>query len=445
MRVNKKAILALLLVLVPSTPVFADNEGLSLEALLKSAVTGNAEIKEKLADVQVAEAQQDQANAAGLPSGQAVVIGAPMPEVRGDVNNSTTNFGKWGPFIQGAIQIIQPLYTFGQLGSYKDAAQHQILAKQELARMKKDEIVYKTKEYYYGYQLAHTLESLVADVVGTLEEAAAEADKGLKKKKSKIKPHDVYHLKTELENLRQLGLEATAAKKTAERAVAWISAKNFEQLPVRKIRPTEFEKKTLDDYMTLARANRPEFKALKEGIQARRSLRDAKQAQSYPVLFLGGTFAGGWSPVADRPNSLYANDYFNRVIGGGGVGLRFDLEFWRHSAEAAEQEAEMMKLKAQEEYAVPGIELEVKRAFWDLEKASEGLEIADKRRKMARKWFISNASGFALGITPAKDLMDSLQGDALAKKNHAETIYALNMALATLSQKVGVEVADLKY
>ncbi|MCB0404675.1 MAG: TolC family protein [Bdellovibrionales bacterium] len=334
MRVQTIAICYLFIGLLQAVPARADGDGLSLEALLKNAVTGNAEIKEKLADVKVAEAQQDQANAAGLPSGQAVVLGAPMPEVRGDVNNSTTNLGKWGPFIQGAIQIIQPLYTFGQLGSYKDAAAHQILAKQELARMKKDEIVYKTKEYYYGFQLAYTLETLVSDVVGTLEEAAAEAEKGLKKKKSKIKPHDVYHLKTELENLRQLGLEATAAKKTAERAVAWISTKSFEELPVRKIRPVEFEKKSLDDYMGLARANRPEFKALKEGIQARRALRDAKQAQSYPVLFLGGTFAAGWSPVADRPNSLYANDYFNRVIGGGGVGLRFDLEFWRHSAEA---------------------------------------------------------------------------------------------------------------
>jgi hypothetical protein len=44
------------------------------------------------------------------------------------------------------------------------------------------------------------------------------------------------------------------------------------------------------------------------------------------------------------------------------------LEFARHSAEAAEERAQAMKLRATESYAVPGIELQAKRAFWKLSK-----------------------------------------------------------------------------
>jgi outer membrane protein TolC len=143
--------------------------------------------------------------------------------------------------------------------------------------------------------------------------------------------------------------------------------------------------------------------------------------------------------------SVFANDPFNGFQGGFGLGLRFDLEFARQSAEAHEQEAEMMKLKATESYAVPGIELQVKKAFLEMEQAAQGLEIAESRRKLGKKWFVSNAMGFSIGITPAKDLMESLEGSGTARKNYIETVYSLNMALAKLSQAVGVEVTQLKY
>ena len=152
-----------------------------------------------------------------------------------------------------------------------------------------------------------------------------------------------------------------------------------------------------------------------------------------------------WTPVRDIQYSAFANNTFNTVQGGAGVGLKFDLEFLRHSAEAQEQYAEASKLKATQSYAAPGIELQVKKAFWELEQAKESLEIAEERRDLAKKWFVSSAMGWSVGITPAKDLMEALEGNGLAKKNYVETIYSLNMALARLSQAVGAEVSNLKY
>jgi hypothetical protein len=81
----------------------------------------------------------------------------------------------------------------------------------------------------------------------------------------------------------------------------------------------------------------------------------------------------------------------------------------------------------------------------ELEQAVQGLEIAEDRKKMGKKWFVSNAMGFSIGITPAKDLMESLEGSGNARKNYIETVYSLNMALARLSQAVGTEVTHLKY
>ena len=163
------------------------------------------------------------------------------------------------------------------------------------------------------------------------------------------------------------------------------------------------------------------------------------------MIFVGGVIQLGYSGVATKQQSTFATDPFNPLTGGVGVGLKFDLEIARHSAEAAEQEAEANKLRATETYAVPGIELQVRKAFWEVEGAVASLEIAERRKALGKKWFVGNAMGWSIGLTAAKDLLEALEGDAQAKKNYIETVYAYNMALAHLSQAIGVEVTELKY
>jgi outer membrane protein TolC len=283
--------------------------------------------------------------------------------------------------------------------------------------------------------------------VGFLSEAVKTAEESQKNEDNKttIKPHDLYRLKTALDDLEQKKLFAKQGKQTAEKAVVWVSGSQFSNVDAVPFVPETFEKKTLEEYLVLAKANRPELRAIAAGKTARQALASAKQAQDFPTLFVGGFVSGGWSPVRDRQPSMYAFDPFNRINGGGGLGLRLDLEFARHSAEAAEERAEAMKLEATESYAVPGIELQVKRAFWELEQAVDGYEIAKRRRDLGKKWFVSNAMGWSIGVTPPKDLLEALEGNGLARKNYIETVYAYNVALAKLSQAVGKEITALDY
>ncbi len=419
----------------------------SLETILKSTLANNGQIQEAVGDIEAARAQLDQARAAMWPKASAMVLAAPIFEERGNALNSTSNWGKWGPFITGGVQIVEPLYTFGMIGSYRKAAEGQITARSELAQVKRDEMVMAAKEFYYSYQMASDLGKLVDDLIGFLEEAVTTAEDQLKDKKKKgtVKPHDVFKLKSALEDLKQKQLYAIQGRQTAERAVAWVSGMGLDMKSKSPLKPEAFQKKTLEEYLKIAKAKRPEFRALTAGQEARTALADAKQAQSYPVLFVGAFASLAWSPVRDRQTSVYAQDNFNQNQGGAGIGLKFDLEFARHAAEAAEQRAEAMKLQAKESYAVPGIELQVKKAFWELEQAVTGLEVAERRKAIGKKWFVQSAMGWSIGITPAKDLLEALEGDGQAKRNYIETIFAYNMALSRLSQAIGEEVTSLKY
>jgi len=424
-----------------SPKVFAAGE--TLPTLIESAIKNNGEIKEAEAEIEVARGQLERAKAAMFPRGTFTFLAAPVFEERGNAVAVTRNFNNWGPFLTGTSELIQPIYTFGQIGGYRKAAEHQVSAYSHLADAKKNEVLFTLKDFYYSYLMANEFEKLAKDLVGFLEEAVVTSEKN-KGSKNSVKPHDIYRLKTALQDLRQKKVMAETGKKTAEKAVAWASGIPNAVLASKTYEPEKYTKKTLEEYLNLARKTRPEFKALTAGQIARESLADAKQAQSYPSLFVAGTVGAGWSPVRDRQDSFYALDMFNRLQGGIAIGLRLDLEFARHAAEASEERAQALKLKAKESYAVPGIELQVKRAFYDLEQAEEGFKIATERRDLAKKWFVSSAMGWSIGVTPAKDLLEALEGNGLAKMNYIYTLYSYNLALAKLSRDVGFEVTDLK-
>lgn len=419
----------------------------TLESILKTTLSQNGMIQEAAQDVEIARAQLDRARAAFWPKASAGILGAPIFEETGDALSSKTNLNKWGPFLRGSFDFVQPLYTFGMLGNYEKAAQQQISAKTELTQAKANEVVFKAKEFYFGYLMACEFEKLLENLSGFLKEAVQTADsaKEDEEKKGAVKPHDLYRLKTALDDLDQKALYAQAAKRTAEKALGWISGLKFSEVAESSLKVPAYQKKTLEDYLQLSKSHRPELKALPAGIQAYEALANAKQDQDYPVVFFGGFGELNWSPVRTRQNSQFAFDPFNRPQGGIGLGLKFDLEFKRHSAEAQEQRAQAMKLKATEHYAVPGIELEVRKAFYELEQAEKSLEVATRRRDTAKKWFVSNSMGWSVGVTSAKDLLESLEGSGLARKNYIETLYSLHIALAKLSQAVGKEITDLTY
>ena len=75
------------------TPVPSPN----LESLLKATLKQNGMIQEANQDIEIARSQIELARSALFPKASATILGAPMPEVRGDTNSSKVNLGKWGP------------------------------------------------------------------------------------------------------------------------------------------------------------------------------------------------------------------------------------------------------------------------------------------------------------------------------------------------------------
>jgi outer membrane protein TolC len=292
-------------------------EDLTLDNILRNTLLNNGQIKESLQDIEIARGQLEQARAIFYPKAAAMMLAAPIFKETGNAVSSTQDWSTWGPYLSGGVQVVQPIYTFGMGSSYKKAAEGQLNANTHLSEMKKDEIIFTAKEMYYGFLMASDFEKLVDDLIQYLEEAVNSTEGKKGKGKNAVKQHDIYRLKTALDDLKQKKLYAIQGKQTAEKAVGWVSGLQFQKLPSQALLPQDFDKLSLDEYLKLAKAHRPEFKALAAGKEARSALRDAKRAHSYPVIFIGAMAEVNWSPVRERQPSIFANDPFNRIWGGG--------------------------------------------------------------------------------------------------------------------------------
>ncbi|MFM8270143.1 MAG: TolC family protein, partial [Pseudomonadota bacterium] len=252
----------------------AETEGQSTTALTLEQLLQNSQnhglVQEAAQEIEIARSQLDRAKAAFWPKASAGILGAPIFEETGDALNSKTNLNKWGPFLRGSIEFAQPIYTFGMLSSYEKAATSQITAKTELTQAKRNEVLYQAKEIYYGYLMACEFEKLLENLSGFLKEAVESAEDSQKDEDQKgaVKPHDMYRLKTALDDLDQKTLYTDAAKKTAERALGWLSGTEFSKVAENSLSVPSYQKKSLEEYIQLSKANRPELKALPAGIQA---------------------------------------------------------------------------------------------------------------------------------------------------------------------------------
>ena len=92
--------------------------------------------------------------------------------------------------------LIKPLFTFGKIEHYGEAAQGNVDVKRgELSKTQGD-IVYDTKRAYFGYLTARDIRVFLEDIQSRLDRAIASVDRNLKEENGESKQSDLYALQT---------------------------------------------------------------------------------------------------------------------------------------------------------------------------------------------------------------------------------------------------------
>jgi outer membrane protein TolC len=422
---------------------------LGLDECIRRALTVAPELGESRADIALAEAKLDEAKAHRYPQIEMIGLIGPAPQARGDQISSPDRIGsleRITVFERGDATIIQPLYTFGKISERMRAATHGIAVDRAKREQKSNEIALKVKEYYYGLLLARELKELVSEVGESLDKARNKARTLLDKGSPNVEALDVYKLDAFSGEVRKYSEEARKGESLALAALR-VQAGVPHDVPfdiaTERLTPDEGPQGgELPVYLESSKVTRPEYRQLKEGLDARTALVNAARAEYWPDIFLGGYLSAAHASKRNRVSNPWVPDEFNHLWGGVALGVKWKIDFGITSAKIAQEQAQYTRLLSTNDYASTNIPLQIEKSWLDLRESEKSIAANRDAYSNAKKWSVAAIANFDMGVGPAKEIFESLQSYARMRAAYFQSIYNQKMSRANLAYAVGEAPLD---
>ena len=438
-------LLAASVLLTAPRPTSADDDTVTygLSDLVARALQYNPTVEQERWKTEQASADLSQAEAARfLPHLRLESIGGLVPDAKGNVFNppsDTTGLRGLGPFGQAKLEFVQPLYTFGLLSSMRDAAAAGVEVAEATRADAELKASLEVKELYYGLLLAREPETLASKLSAELKERSDDVDLD----DPSLPLSTSYKLKLASLELGSRLREVEKKSQLAKAMLAWRCAipdgDDWQPQAKHLIQDTTHVP-SLDSLTAIAAVQRPEWRQLIAGIDARRSLEMATQAAFYPQLFLAGGWRYGIAPNRNNQRNPFVKDDFNYSSLGMFIGLRQSFEWGLLDAKRNKARAQLLELKSQERAAAEGIRLDVSRAKSAFAEAKADLESSREARRLGRQWLslAREEYEFTEEAEELKALVSAFEGFAETEQSYHQAVYDYNVALARLERSVGV-------
>jgi len=355
------AILFFALVFLSFSTVFAQGEKekivLSLEQCVTKAIELSPEIGEERYEVEVYGSKKMQADAARYPQIGVLAITAPSPRARGDQVSSPDDSSRpaiSGIFGRSELILIQPIYTFGKISSFREAAESGKKVGEAGVNKSTSEIILRTKQLYYSILLTKELRDLALEIREKLIEALEKVEKQLAAGSPWADEIDKYKLKTFLgtvdKNLYEIEKNMAVAKDALKTSVGIAKEIDFDIVD-EPFLPEAVPIMTLEEGISKARQLRPEFIQLREGLKARSALVNAEKSNYYPMFFIGAKASIASASNRDRLHNPFVFDEFNHSYGAVFLGFKWAIDFGITKGKVMEAEAEYKKLLEKKRFA----------------------------------------------------------------------------------------------
>ena len=345
-------------------------------------------------------------------------------------------------FTQLDVRLVQPLWTFGKLGSRIEAAGHAVEAAEAGMEKTRADVLLMVRQLYWGVVLAQELEAAADDVMEKVEEADTtfqrQYEEGTATQndmfKFQIFRYDVNRRYREVKaGLEQARAGLRAALGLGEGVTLLVETEALDTV--------SFALQDLPAYLEMARANRPELQELQAGISARRALMVAEQRDAWPTLFFAGTISGNYAPDRFDPRNPFWQNQTNYFRGGGVLGFEWNFNFAQHRSEAALQRTEMIQLESQQDALDALVEQEVRQAWLKADRAFADVAEGREALQASENWLRAELQTYDIGMSEIKDLIEAFRANAEMKVTQLKNIADFNTAVAELSRRVGLDLS----
>jgi len=344
------------------------------------------------------------------------------------------------PWVSVQFKIIKPLYTFGKIERYAEAAQGNVDVKRQDVRLARAEVRWDVTRAYYGYLAARDMRRLLEDVDRRIGKALRLVERWLKEGGGRAKRSDLYALQTGQALARRFLAQARGVEAVALDGLKVLTGAGLDaELGVadRELRPLPLPEGRLRELIARALERRPEMAQLEAGMRARRALVAARKAEAKPNVYAGVVGSLAWAPNRDRLDNPYIVDPFNHAGATPVLGLKWEFASGVQPARVARARAELEALVAKASFAREGIPFQVAEAWHKVRAGRRQVEALERASRAARRWLITAYADFEAGLERTERLVDAFQAYVFAHSDYLTAVHDYDLAVAHLERVTG--------
>jgi outer membrane protein TolC len=425
----------------------ADTLVLSLSRAEALALDNHPFVSSARVDLQLAEARRTRArHSRWVPELRLSNVWGPIPDARGEITefgvlvspDSVDAINNLGWFTQTSLELVQPLYTFGRIDRLVGAAEAGVEASAAGVEATSDEVRLQVRKAYWAMVLGEQLVDVADEVLREIEEADVQLQE--RYEDGSVSQNDLFEFEIyrfRAQKGRREAVDGLEMARAALRAAAGIQ----DGVPIRAETPEltrlAVNLDSLAGYLHMAREGRPELAQLRAGIAAQSSLARATRSEYYPQLFLAGAVEWNHAPGRFDPRNPFVYNPTNFFRPGVVLGFDWNVNLFQTRDRVRIAEHEAAKLSAQLSPLAEKIQLDVREAYLGLVRAAANVEDSERALTAADNWFRAESQTFDLGIGEIQDLVDAFQAKIEMEREHLQSIFDFNTALADLSRAVG--------
>ncbi len=344
----------------------------------------------------------------------------------------------FGPFFQLSLNGGIPLYTFGKITGYIQAAEAQIRMNEWDLEKYRQQVRMDVRRAYYGLMLAR-------DAIYVAEDAMRSIDKGVQKIRDHLAQGDAGYEEVDRLRLEFYRDELVARTGDARRGEAIALAalrfltgiqSSFDIVDEPLKRPT-VPIRPVVRYLTAARVLRPEVNYARAGVAARRALAGVAEARFFPDVYVGANATYLVAPNATQQTTAWVLDGLNRFGWGAALGVRWSLDVLSNQARLAQAESQLEEARALERLALGGIAVEVETAYGAVNEAKIREEAWARNEHLAKGWLSSVNDAIDLGTKDERHLIEPIRFYIGARIAHIQALMDFHISLSELARVSG--------
>ena len=239
-------------------------------------------------------------------------------------------------------------------------------------------------------------------------------------------------MQAQQQRLLSVGNELEKQKLTLARTVGLPVSQRFEatgDVPYDPLPPVPLEQALADAYR-----NRPDYLQSQALVRSAELARSAAVAGRFPTVHFDGDY-GTLGPAPGNSHGTFtaAASLQIPIFQGGRV-----------RADALQQDSLLQERQAQVADLRNRIESEIRTAFLDVDTAAQQVEVARGSVALADEQLQLSRDRFAAGVTDTLEVVQAQEAVAAANETYISTLYAHNVAKASLARAVGVAEQAIK-